>query len=145
MKENPTKEQIAEDIFYRLDCKDEQTKKFIALFLDHIQLFDKKQLDYGRENIAKFGEQGVLVRTSDKLERLINLNKIPKEFVVIDPSTDTSKSISTTSPGSIIKVEKGRTPPKSFANIPANEAIEDTWMDIANYAIIAQLCRKGEW
>jgi len=43
--------------------------------LEDIQLFDRKQHDYGSGNIAKFGEFGVLVRTNDKLERLINLNK----------------------------------------------------------------------
>ena len=43
--------------------------------LSDIQLFDKKQHDYGPGNIAKFGEFGVIVRTNDKLERLINLNK----------------------------------------------------------------------
>ena len=32
-----------------------------------------KQHDYGHGNILKFMEQGVLVRLSDKLERLINL------------------------------------------------------------------------
>ena len=26
-----------------------------------------------------------------------------------------------------------------------NESIMDTWLDMANYAIIAVLCRKGEW
>lgn len=36
-------------------------------------LFCQKQRDYGRGNIAKFGELGVLVRTSDKIERLRNL------------------------------------------------------------------------
>jgi hypothetical protein len=26
-----------------------------------------------------------------------------------------------------------------------NESIEDTWMDIANYAMIATLIRRGQW
>lgn len=26
-----------------------------------------------------------------------------------------------------------------------NESIMDTWLDMANYALIAVLCRKGEW
>jgi hypothetical protein len=37
------------------------------------QLLDRKRADYGSENIKKFGSQGVLVRVSDKVERLINL------------------------------------------------------------------------
>ena len=28
---------------------------------------------------------------------------------------------------------------------PADETIEDTWGDIANYAIIALMCRYGKW
>ncbi len=37
------------------------------------RLVIKKQHDYGQGNILKFGEQGILVRMSDKIERLINL------------------------------------------------------------------------
>ena len=36
-------------------------------------LLARKQHDYGHKNITKFGMQGVLVRLSDKIERLINL------------------------------------------------------------------------
>lgn len=28
---------------------------------------------------------------------------------------------------------------------PKNESVMDTWLDIGNYAIIAMLCRRGEW
>lgn len=37
------------------------------------ELVISKQKDYGTQNILKFGEQGILVRMSDKIERLINL------------------------------------------------------------------------
>lgn len=39
----------------------------------------EKNKRYGRENIAKFGEKGILVRSSDKVERLIQMiwNSIP--------------------------------------------------------------------
>lgn len=37
------------------------------------KLLARKQHDYGHKNITKFGMQGVLVRLSDKVERLINL------------------------------------------------------------------------
>jgi len=62
-------------IYNILDCQEEQTKSIISTMLEDMKLFDKKQHDYGPGNIAKFGEFGVLVRTNDKLERLINLNK----------------------------------------------------------------------
>ena len=67
------------------------------------ELVIKKQNDYGHGNILAFGELGVLVRSSDKFERLKNL--------------------------------QGR--------VHQNEAIEDTWMDIAGYSIIALMLREG--
>jgi len=39
------------------------------------ELLDQKRADYGTENIKKFGSYGVLVRVSEKVERLINLSK----------------------------------------------------------------------
>jgi hypothetical protein len=48
-------------------------------FLEQVEciyeVFCKKQRDYGRGNISKFGADGVMVRVSDKIERLINLSK----------------------------------------------------------------------
>lgn len=66
---------LVEYLFRELECQEEQTKIIIELILEDIKLFDKKQHDYGPNNISKFGVQGVLVRTNDKLERLINLYK----------------------------------------------------------------------
>lgn len=31
------------------------------------------------------------------------------------------------------------------ADTPDNESIDDTWQDVADYAIIALLCRRGHW
>lgn len=70
-------------------------------------LLVRKQRDYGHGNILAFGEPGVLVRVSDKVERLKNLHKIGK------------------------------------LNDPQNESVNDTWMDLANYAIIALMLRRG--
>lgn len=69
-------------------------------------LLDQKRQDYGVENIRKFGSYGVLVRVSDKVERLINLSGKGKE--------------------------------------PNFETTEDTWKDIAGYAILALIeLREG--
>ncbi len=40
-----------------------------------VMVFIKKQQDYGPYNIAKFGEVGIIVRLSDKLERMKHLMK----------------------------------------------------------------------
>jgi hypothetical protein len=43
--------------------------------LKNLNLFDRKQRDYGSGNIADFGEMGVLIRLNDKINRLKNLLK----------------------------------------------------------------------
>ena len=81
--------QLINKIFDGLDCKEEQTRTIIHKFLEDIKLFDKKQHDYGPQNIAKFGATGVLVRSSDKIERLINLHNRGEAPEVDEPVTET--------------------------------------------------------
>ena len=69
------RKRLVDTLFKELNCQEPQTRIIINLILDDIKLFDKKQHDYGPGNISKFGVHGVLVRTNDKLERLINLSK----------------------------------------------------------------------
>ena len=92
---------------------DEPIPYTVTDFADHhkialeiVELLDRKRADYGTENIKKFGSYGVLVRVSDKVERLINLSK---------------------------RNDK-----------PNFESIEDSWRDIAGYAILALIeLREG--
>ena len=65
----PGIQKIAQD----LDLKTEIGVVALEKMLRLVTLFDKKQADYGKGNISKFGEKGVLVRVNDKVERLINL------------------------------------------------------------------------
>ena len=74
-----TRSTLVDHIWESLDCTEQQTRKVIAQFIEDIELFDKKQRDYGTKNIDKFGVLGVLVRVSDKIERLINLQKQSKK------------------------------------------------------------------
>lgn len=71
-----------------------------------VRLLDRKHVDYGPGNISSFGEFGVMVRLSDKIERLKNLSRMEN---------------------------------------PKNESVEDTYQDIANYAIIALMLRRKLW
>ena len=73
------------------------------------ETFKKKQASYGKGNIAKFGEKGVLIRINDKFERLVNLIW------------------------------------KDKPNPLQDETIEDTYMDLADYCLIALLVRSGIW
>ena len=87
-------DKLVESLWTSLECKEEQTKPIIRKFLSDIRLFDKKQHDYGPHNIAKFGTTGVLVRSSDKLERLINLYKREEKPEVAEPITETWQDLS---------------------------------------------------
>lgn len=88
------------------DFKDDAAPIYNELF----EILAKKQVDYGPLNIwnAPGGAtNGLMVRMSDKLERLKNLI-----YNSIEPN---------------------------------NEALEDSFIDIANYAIIALMVERGIW
>ncbi len=48
-------------------------REALLLAIDNIALLDRKQRDYGSQNISAFGEYGVMVRLNDKIERLKRL------------------------------------------------------------------------
>ena len=77
-------------IWESLGCTEAQTKDIIDVMLSDVALFDRKQRDYGPSNIAKFGLTGVLVRSSDKIERLINLQTISIDSVEYEPEANES-------------------------------------------------------
>ena len=110
------KDSLVNQIHTELNCKEEQTKDIIELLLSDIQLFDKKQGDYGPSNICKFGVMGVLVRSSDKIERLINLYK---------------KNT----------LEEGENP----ATRNTDESVIDSWSDLSVYGAIARVVAQGKW
>lgn len=108
---------LVDRIYTQLECKEEQTKTIIKQFLSDIQLFDRKQGDYGPLNISKFGVIGVLIRSSDKIERLINLH---------GSSTIGDSNLS-----------------KKVRNLDEN--IGDTWADLSVYGAIARTINEGKW
>ncbi len=87
-------DKLVEGLWTELECKEEQTKTIIKKFMEDIKLFDRKQHDYGPYNISKFGSTGVLVRSSDKLERLINLYNREDKPEVDEPITETWQDLS---------------------------------------------------
>ena len=52
-------------------------------------LLVRKQLDYGPNAVSRFGLQGIIVRMSDKLERLINLSQLQADPEVNESIDDT--------------------------------------------------------
>ena len=70
----PDHETLAREIVEKLGLKDRVcTPMFVEALLEAAELFDQKQMDYGPNNIAEFGEMGVVVRTNDKMARMKNL------------------------------------------------------------------------
>lgn len=56
-------------------------------------LLIRKQLDYGPNAIARFGLEGIVIRLSDKIERLINLQKLKSDPEVDESVEDTLQDI----------------------------------------------------
>lgn len=138
---------LSETVFQTLVCTENITREFIKQTLLNIRLFDAKQRGYGSGNISKFGEQGVLVRSSDKMERLINLSKKPPAYI-IDPEGGGLTTIEA-EPGATIEVPRGYFKKEKMTDVKIkvhpNESIEDNWQDLSIYATIALLVRKGVW
>ena len=87
------RDRLKANIHKFLECTEDHTFEILEIMLDDIKLFDQKQRDYGRMNIAKFGQIGVLVRASDKIERLTNLiqsDRVPSNESVEDSWQDLS-------------------------------------------------------
>ena len=68
-----TMEHIALQLMDTLELEQEITFEYLLRALRCAQLFDKKQHDYGPDNISQFGDLGVLIRLNDKIQRLKNL------------------------------------------------------------------------
>ena len=56
-----------------MDIETEMGLEYLEQVLRNAVLFERKQRDYGSGNIAVFGEKGVIVRASDKVQRLKHL------------------------------------------------------------------------
>lgn len=61
------------DIEESLNLQTGQGKRALQLALEGVKLLDKKQLDYGENNILYSGEMGIVVRCQDKICRLRHL------------------------------------------------------------------------
>ena len=75
-----------------------------------------KNADYSKYNMLATGEIGAITRLWDKMARLMSLYGFD--------------------------IETGKlSPPKQ----PKNESVDDTLLDLANYAIILRIMRAGKW
>lgn len=97
----------------------EMTKEFKAIMRAQYEIFCKKQLNYGPDNISvgtrcespeelKLSLTGLWFRMNDKIQRL-------KQLVVIGKSDE------------------------------VGESIQDTYSDLSVYGVIAQIVSRGKW
>jgi len=97
----------------------ETTKEFKKILNEQYELFVKKQLDYGPENISvgtklstpdeiKVSLTGIWFRSNDKIQRLRQLVLLGKQDHV-------------------------------------GESIQDSFVDLSVYGIIAQIVSRGKW
>lgn len=120
----------------------------------------EKNRDYSPANILIAGELGVIVRLWDKFCRICNLQSIPfpamgneiqKEkdriVAILENNPDVPKHV-------LLEVEASYDDlikksefdfSKYSERAPANEPLDDAYLDLANYAIIGYLKRKGFW
>ena len=81
---------LATFIFNVLNCGGgEITNKFIRHMIWCMKVFDRKQQNYGPENIAKLGENGIMSRVADdKFSRLKTLANSPDGELEGEPALD---------------------------------------------------------
>ena len=116
-KDNPIKESVT---LHFENQYPELSKEFKNIQNEMYELFARKHLDYGLNNIAlggdivnnnddkKFSLTGLAIRLTDKISRLRNLMVNGKNYV-------------------------------------EGEGMEDTFIDIANYGIIGLLVGRDKW
>ena len=97
----------------------ETTAEFKKILKEQYELFCKKQMNYGPDNISvgtrletpeeiKLSQTGLWFRMNDKIQRLKQLVLLGKEDTV-------------------------------------GESIEDTYSDLSVYGVIAQIVSRGKW
>ena len=64
---------LADKLHAELGLKTEMGREYLRAILPLALLMDRKQQDYGSNNISLNGELGVMVRTQDKVSRINNL------------------------------------------------------------------------
>lgn len=82
--------QLAND----LGLKCVASQEFLRFALANVLLFDRKNFDYGPNNIAEFGTVGCVIRASDKFRRIGNLYKANRKKAANESLQDSFRDIS---------------------------------------------------
>lgn len=105
-----------------LGLETELAQAVAPVLIQNLITLEKKQRDYGPHNLTKFGSFGVVVRMNDKMERITNLmNKR-------QANSAERMAGRMCSPNSVY-----------------NEPMSDSFLDLANYAMIAYVMQQNLW
>ena len=125
IKDSPTKEQVeavdTQDVVkYMERTYPEMTSEFLAIQRDQYELFCRKQYDYGPQNIAV----GTILKTPED----IKLSLLGIWFRMND------------------KIERMKTLLlRNGENSVEGEPVTDSFSDVSNYGVMAQVVARGKW
>ena len=120
---DPSFTNLVSDVCNKLGLKTSLVHVVAPVLIQNLITLEMKQRDYGPHNLTKFGTFGVVVRMNDKMERITNLSK---------------KS-------GLLGLAYGMAGDKSLDATVNNEPIADSFLDLANYALIAYVMQKNLW
>lgn len=107
---------LAKMIIEDLNLTTDLARAVVPVLIRNLVTLERKQRDYGPQNLIKFGVDGVIVRMSDKMERIINLSARRRE-----------------------ELAKG-------IELPTfNEPMSDSFLDQSNYGLIGYVMDRGLW
>ena len=113
---DPSFTNLVSDMCNKLGLKTRLVHAVAPVLIQNLITLEMKQRDYGQHNLTKFGTFGVVVRMNDKMERITNLLKKKKEAAA---------SVGLT--------------------IAHNDPLTDSFLDLANYALIAYVMQQNLW
>tara|TARA_B100001057_G_scaffold448455_1_gene488797 strand:- start:1416 stop:1802 length:387 start_codon:yes stop_codon:yes gene_type:complete len=125
IKDAPTKEQVEavdtrDVVKYMEKTYPEMTGEFLKIQTEQYELFCRKQYDYGPQNIAV----GSILKTADD----IKLSLLGIWFRIQD-KTERIKTL-------LMRDEQ---------NSVQDEPITDSFSDVSNYGVMAQVVARGKW
>lgn len=115
----------------------------VGVMVRMFKLMQEKQRGYGKSNISKAGLHGLFTRATDKIERAKNIvgdpvDQVDKAVEVLDFDLDNASRDDLVE---TIEAARRVLNPQTYAE----ESIEDTLIDLANYGLIMYMVQSEAW
>jgi hypothetical protein len=109
----------------------------VGVMVRMFKLMQEKQRGYGKSNISKAGLHGLFTRATDKIERAKNIVGDPEQQVEIIRDILKEKMPAEEMTSEIDAIVNPAT--------LAEESVEDTLIDLANYGLIMYMVQNDAW